>query len=96
MIYFKNRFSSQLSSASLVIGVVEYDKADRNLISAIVADASKLDVEMNPNPLHWKHKPLARRYPSFPEPLHLWHEFEGEVMVIWFVMVVLVGCVSSG
>jgi len=58
----------------------------RALIAAMVADASALDFEMNPNPLQRKHTPFARRYPRFPVPLHFGQELEAEVIVIVLVM----------
>ena len=98
IIYLEKRFSNQLASASWITGTSEYDAAERNLIAEIVDDASKLEVEINPNPLHLKHTPLARRYPSFPEPLHLWQVLDEEVIVMRLVMILVevLEFVSSG
>jgi len=48
----------------------------------MVADASALDFEINPNPLQRKQTPLARRYPRFPVPLHFVQQLEVDVIVV--------------
>jgi hypothetical protein len=73
--------SIQLSGAS-VSDDEPITTGGRALIAAMVADASALDFEMNPNPLQRKHTPFARRYPRFPVPLHFGQELEVETIVI--------------
>jgi len=73
--------STQLSGAS-VSDDDPIATGGRALIAAMVADASALDFEMNPNPLQRKHTPFARRYPRFPVPLHFVQELEVETIVI--------------
>lgn len=43
---------------------------------------STIALGMNPSPLQRKHTPLARRYPTFPEPLHFVQVLGAEIIVM--------------